>query len=417
MELKPGYKLTEAGLVPIDWDVKPLSEVFIFTGGKAHEQFITEHGRYVVVNSKFISTDGVVRKYTDRNDGPTKRGDILMVMSDLPNGRALAKCFLVDADDRYAVNQRICSLKARRDFPGYLLYQLNRNRYFLKFDDGVQQTHLLNPVVLACPVIVPRSQDEQRAIAMALEDVDGLLDVQEQLIVKKCDLKQAVMQQLLTGKRRLPGFDRTGGKLKQTELGGIPEDWDITEVGELTRSHKQGFYTKNRYVDNGVKLVRITDLMNPLINYEEMPMLHLSRNDRELYMVKIGDFLFARSGAIGRYGIVYEPVEAIFGSYIIRFSFDSSKVKNEYFGFLYETEVVWKQLLSITQGSSNININAANIKSIQIPLPPLEEQRAISEVLGDMDAEIAALEQRRDKTSAIKQGMMQELLTGKTRLI
>jgi len=90
---------------------------------------------------------------------------------------------------------------------------------------------------------------------------------------------------------------------------------------------------------------------------------------------------------------------------------------NEFFGYLYETNVVWKQLLAITQGSSNININASNIKSIKIPLPHIEEHIAIATVLSDMDAEIAALEHRLAKTRALKQGMTQELLTGKTRLI
>ena len=91
-------------------------------------------------------------------------------------------------------------------------------------------------------------------------------------------------------------------------------------------------------------------------------------------------------------------------------------MKNEYFGYLYETNIVLSQLSSITQGSSNININASNIKSITIPIPQISEQNAIVAVLSDMDAEITALEGRRDKTRLLKQGMMQELLTGGIRL-
>ena len=165
-------KQTEAGRIPGDWDVKPLQEVFHFTGGKAHEPFVTEHGQFVVVNSKFVSTEGRVRKgiECDRNISPAEKGSILMVMSDLPNGKALAKCFLVDKDNVYAVNQRVCSLKAKRDCSAYLYYALNRNPYFLKFNDGVSQTHLLNPIVLACPVVVPRDVKEQEAIATVLQE-------------------------------------------------------------------------------------------------------------------------------------------------------------------------------------------------------------------------------------------------------
>ena len=204
---------------------------------------------------------------------------------------------------------------------------------------------------------------------------------------------------------------------KQTELGVIPNDWEILEVMDATISHKQGYYTKDRYMESGVSLVRITDLHNPKIDYAAMPALRISKRDFDLYKINVGDFLFARSGAIGRYGIVHEKVDAIFGSYIIRFVFDSSKLINEYFGFVYETDVIWKQLLSITQGSSNININATNIKSLKVAIPPQkEEQSAIITSLSDADVLIEHLDKMIAKKKAIKQGTMQQLLTGKKRL-
>ncbi|MCA9802561.1 MAG: restriction endonuclease subunit S [Cyanobacteria bacterium HKST-UBA02] len=258
--------------------------------------------------------------------------------------------------------------------------------------------------------------EEQLAIAAALSDVDALINSLDRLIAKKRDIKQATMQQLLTGKTRLPGFKKKDG-FKQTEIGQIPKDWHESPVKDFTVNHKQGYYTKDRYVQHGIRLVRITDLLNPQIDYESMPMLNISKVEYEQFRIGKGDFLFARSGAIGRYGIVAEEVEAVFGSYIIRFALDQTKVMNEYFGFLYETKIVWKQLLSITQGSSNININASNIKSIKVPLPPIDEQLAIVSVLSSMSAEIKALERRRDKTILLKQGMMQELLTGRIRLV
>ena len=206
MEVRPGYKQTEVGLIPEDWDVKLLPDVCRFRSGKAHEQYISDTGRYVCVNSKFISTDGAVRKFSTANFCPAKKGDVLMVMSDLPNGRALAKAYLVEADDTYAVNQRVCALTAYRDCPEYLFYVLNRSPYFLKFDDGVNQTHLLNHVFQKCPLPIPPNVAEQRAIAEALSDMDELLGGLDRLIPKKRDLKHAAMEQLLTGQTRLPGF-------------------------------------------------------------------------------------------------------------------------------------------------------------------------------------------------------------------
>jgi type I restriction enzyme S subunit len=206
MEVKLRYKQTEVGVIPEDWEVKLLPDVCKFRGGKAHEQHISDVGPYVCVNSKFISSDGNVRKYSSANFCPAYKGDVLMVMSDLPNGRALAKTYLVEASGVYAVNQRVCALTAYRDCPEFLFYILNRNNYFLKFDDGVSQTHLLNPVFQKCPLPIPRNVAEQRAIAEALSDVDALLGGLDRLIAKKRDLKQAAMQQLLTGQSRLPGF-------------------------------------------------------------------------------------------------------------------------------------------------------------------------------------------------------------------
>ncbi len=186
-----------------EWEVKNLPDVCRFRSGKAHEQHISEAGRYVCVNSKFISTDGSVRKFSSANFCPARKGDVLMVMSDLPNGRALAKAYLVEADDIYVVNQRVCALTAYRDCPEYLFYALNRNSYFLKFDDGVNQTHLLNNVFQKCPVLVPPNVVEQRAIATLLSDMDAEITTLEARRDKSQALKQGMMQALLTGRIRL----------------------------------------------------------------------------------------------------------------------------------------------------------------------------------------------------------------------
>src|SRR5690606_30649482 len=137
------------------------------------------------------------------NITPARKGDILMVMSDLPNGRALAKCFLVGQDDRNAVNQRVCILRPKAgNVPQLLFHTLNRNPYFLSFDDVVNQTHLLNPIFQKCEVAVPDDPHEQQAIAAALSDADGVVAGLERVIAKKRLIKQGAMQDLLTARRR-----------------------------------------------------------------------------------------------------------------------------------------------------------------------------------------------------------------------
>ena len=198
-----GYKQTEVGVIPEDWEVKMLPDVINFIHGKAHERNIDEFGKYVVVNSKFISSEGAVVKHSNENFCPAKVGDVLTVLSDLPNGKALAKCYYVNEDDKYAVNQRICIWRSKKPSAEFLFFILNRNKYFLKFDDGVTQTHILNHHIKKCPISLPPTIDEQNAIASTLfsiiSEINSLVSKRD----KYKQIKQGMMQELLTGKTRL----------------------------------------------------------------------------------------------------------------------------------------------------------------------------------------------------------------------
>lgn len=126
-----------------DWEERKLSDIANYRNGKAHEQYIDMNGIYTVVNSKFISTNGKVKKFSNEPIELLKKGEIAFVLSDVPNGKALAKAYLIDSDNKYSLNQRIAGISPSSDINSYFLYVLmNRNRYFLKFDDGVGQTNL-----------------------------------------------------------------------------------------------------------------------------------------------------------------------------------------------------------------------------------------------------------------------------------
>lgn len=146
------------GIYNCNIPVYKLRDLVVFKNGKGHEKSIVEDGKYVVVNSKFISTDGEIRKYANEQISPLYKKDILMVMSDLPNGRALAKCFYVDEDDQYTLNQRICSLTVKDEEkvnPRFLYYLLSRNKQLLRYDNGSDQTNLRKDDILNIEVAVP----------------------------------------------------------------------------------------------------------------------------------------------------------------------------------------------------------------------------------------------------------------------
>ena len=137
------------------WEVNVIGDIAKFYNGAAHEGEILENGKYHVVNSKFISTNGEVRKYCNSQIFPLLKNDIVMVMSDVPNGKALAKCYIIEDNDIYTLNQRICAFRNYELVPIFLYYCLNRNPYYLSFDNGNSQTNLRKKDVLNCPIIKP----------------------------------------------------------------------------------------------------------------------------------------------------------------------------------------------------------------------------------------------------------------------
>lgn len=185
------------------WEVKKLTDVVDYIHGKAHEQHIDKFGKYVVVNSKFVSTEGEVIKYSKMNFCPAKKDDLLTVLSDLPNGKALAKCYYVNENDKYAVNQRICIWRSKGANQKFLFYILNRLEYFLKLNDGVSQTHILNHHIEKCEISVPKNKEEQTRIATILSDMDDEIAQLETKLAKAKQIKQGMMQELLTGRIRL----------------------------------------------------------------------------------------------------------------------------------------------------------------------------------------------------------------------
>ena len=406
--MKPGYKQTDVGVIPEEWEVKLLPDVCRFRGGKAHEQHISEVGPFVCVNSKFISTDGKVRKYSTANFCPAKRNDVLMVMSDLPNGRALAKAYLVEQDDLYAVNQRVCALTAYRDCPAYLFYILNRNPYFLRFDDGVSQTHLLNHVFQKCQLPMPPTVAEQRAIAEALGDVDALLGALDRLIAKKRDLKQAAMQQLLTGQTRLPGFH------------GV---WEVKRMGELgaTFGGLTG-KTKDDFGEGSARYITFMNIMtNVVIDCVTFEQVKVSPSESQNRAVK-GDLFFNGSSEtpeeVAMCAVLTEEVHDVFlNSFCFGFRFRAgADADGKFLAYYFRSREGRELMKSLAQGSTRYNLSKTALLKSPFRLPPVPEQTAIASVLAEMDAEMAALAQRLTKTHALKQAMMQELLTGRLRL-
>ncbi|MCD8439296.1 restriction endonuclease subunit S [Tenacibaculum finnmarkense] len=178
-----------------EWEVKKLGEVLSFKNGQGHEQIISESGKIIVINSKYISSNGNTAKYCENIIVPLKNKDIVMVMSDIPNGKALAKCMLITNEKNYSLNQRICALSEQNDDNIFLFYQINRNNYFLSFDNGVSQTNLKLQEILDCPLFCP-DKKEQEKIGNYFQNLDNLIANHSQQLEKLEVLKKACLAKM-----------------------------------------------------------------------------------------------------------------------------------------------------------------------------------------------------------------------------
>jgi len=378
-----GYNQTEVGLIPSGWDVKELGTIAHFENGKAHENYISDDGDYIVINSRFISSEGEVIKYSNKNLSPINSGDIALVMSDIPNGKALAKCYLVKQDNKFALNQRICCLRANEIDNTFLYYSVNRNNYFLQFDNGVSQTNLRKGDLLKCLLPVPTNKDEQSAISIALSNADELINSLEKFITKKRAIKQGAMQKLFTGKRRLPGFSG---------------EWEVKKLRDLLDYERPDRYIvkTTQYIENGE---------TPVLTANKSFMLGYTNEEfgvyRSLPAVIFDDFITDSKYVDFPFKVKSSAIKIL-----------KTKKADTILKFVYER----MKLIDFPLGGHK-RYYISEYQNLEVLMPKPEEQRAIAGVISDMDKEIRSLEQKLAKYRMLKQGMMHVLLTGKIRLI
>ena len=290
--------------------------------------------------------------------------------------------------------------------PLYIFYFFESQEQQKSIQRSAIQTgvpHINLGILRALPVRVP-PLPQQRAIAAVLMDADALIGSLEALIAKKRAIKRAAMQQLLTGRTRLPGFSG---------------EWETRTLGELGAFRKGKGIRRTELRDTGFPCVRYGELYTRYENYVIHPVSRIPTDVAATALrIERGELLFAGSGETAEeigMCVAYigeEPAYAGGDIIVLRVSGEDAV----YLAHLLNAPVAARQKARMAQGDAVVHIRSDHLAEVEFPLPPLSEQRAIVAVLTDMDAEIAALERRLDKTRAIKQGMMQQLLTGAIRL-
>ena len=417
MEVRAGYKRTEVGVIPEAWAAPRLDSL---GGGSVPPVKAGPFGssltkdQYVPLGFKVYGQEQVIRgdhlfgdyfisagKYRELESCAVRPGDVLLSLV----GTAGKLLEVPDDAPLGVINPRLVrfSFDRSRVLPKFFKYQFESgsiqallSRQAQGGTMGVLNAGALRPFRIPLPPI-----DEQRAIAAALSAVDALLGGLDRLIAKKRDLKQAAMQQLLTGQTRLPGFQG---------------EWELRRLGDVSNMGSGGTPLSSvpAYYGGGIPWVSIADMTRAgrVIDETEKTLTTLGLESSAAQMFPACTVLYAMYASLGECCIAGVPVttsQAILGI----------RPKHQLVGdFLYYFLSSLKaKVRTIGQQGTQANLNKGIVQDFRIALPSHEEQAAIATVLSDMDAELTTLEARRDKTHALKQGMMQELLTGRTRLV
>ena len=397
MELKPGYKRTEVGIIPNDWDVSSFKEHFrICAGGDVNPDLSVAERDEVhpyPIYSNAITSRGLYG-YCSNADHPARS---ITITARGTLGVAAYR------DHIYTAIGRVLVLEPRQQTAGKFFAEfINSRMRFAVESTGVPQ--LTAPQVGGYFLAVPPFP-EQHAIAAALSDVDALLDGLDRLIAKKRDIKHATMHRLITGKTRLPGF---GG------------EWARKRLGEIGHFLKGSGVRRDDAQSGALACVRYGEIYTTHHDYVRAFHSWISTEvAATATRLEYGDLLFAGSGEtkeeIGKCVAFVTETEAYAGGDIVILR--PRSVDPLFFGYMLNMPSAARQKASFGQGDAVVHISASALAQVSVAVPPIKEQTTIVTVLSDIDAEITALEARRNKTRVLKQAMMQELLTGKTRLV
>ena len=399
----PGYKMTEVGVIPEDWkdaslgelaEIRMCKRIFSEQTNPTGDIPFFKIGTFGRAPDAFISGN-LYREYKRKYFFP-KKGDVL-----LSAAGTLGKTVIYDGEDAYFQDSNIVWLDIdRTKIKNEYLYQCYQAIKWAS-PEGSTISRLYNGIIRKTKIPLPPTETEQRAIAQALSDVDALLATLDQVIAKKRDLKQATMQQLLTGKTRLPGFSG---------------EWEVKRLGEVIERIVGGgtpSRANNDYWNGSTPWVTVKDFSTFNTQQTQEYITDAGLKNSASNLVPAGTLITSTRMALGK-AVIYHVDVTINQDLKALFLKPNQDVQFMRYWFEQNSTMID----SIGGGSTVKGISIQQLQAFEFNSPPTkEEQTAIACVLSNMDTELSALEARRDKTRNIKQAMMQELLTGKTRLV
>ena len=424
VKVPEGYKQTEVGVIPEDWEVVSLGDAVEFLDGQRRPIKYSERTKISGIYP-YYGASGIVDHVNDYIFDE----ELILLGEDGENilSRNLPLAFKVTG--KIWVNNHAHVMRPNDNFNITFLTDFLESLDYSLLNSGSAQPKLNKASCLKIKVVKP-SKQEQTAIATALSDVDNLIQSLEKLIAKKEAIKTGTMQQLLTGKTRLPEFatreDDSPKGFKQTELGRIPEDWEARTVFELAERNSSNFndgdwVESEHIINHGIRLLQTGNIG---VGYfvDKGNKKYISEHSfiqLNCKLLEVGDLLICRLAEPAGRACIFKGVEenkAITSVDVTIFRPPADSVNREFYLHVFSSSDWFNSINEQVGGTTHKRISRSALGSIYVPYPTHQEQTAIATILSDMDAEIQALQERLDKTRDIKQGMMQQLLTGKVRL-
>lgn len=415
--VKDGYKQSDVGLIPKDWEVKEIGDICHIFGrigfrGYTVNDIVTEDKGVITISPSNIvnNTTNFDKctyiswfKYEESPEIKIFNGDILIVKT----GSTVGKTAIVNNLRREAtINPQIVVLKKIKIDNFYLGYLAG----YKDFQNNISRTIVggaiptLSQKQIASYKIPIPPKEEQKAIAKALSDTDELISSLEKLISKKEAIKQGTMQQLLTGKKRLSGFSG---------------EWEEKSIKDLVSTPvTDGPHETPKFLEQGIPFLSVNNLVNNKIDLTDLRYISKDYDlicSRKCKPQKF-DILLGKAASVGKVAIVKDDIDFNIWSPIALIRIREDKLPL-FFYYAFQTKYILSQIELLTNSSSQGNIGMGDIEKLKFKFPfDIKEQQAIAQILSDMDNEIESLKSKLSKTKAIKDGMMSELLTGKTRL-
>jgi len=373
------------------WKDTTLGEVAKFENGKAHENSVDENGRYVLVNSKFISSEGKVIKYSNASLHPLSKGNVVMVMSDVPNGKALAKSFFIDKDNLYTLNQRICALIAKKINNKYLYYYINRNKYFLRFDNGVGQTNLKKSEVLDCPICCP-SIEEQNKIASFFSLFDQKIEKQQEKIGQLELFKKGMLQKFFSQEIRFK--DENGREFPK---------WRKYEFGSVVTNKSSKVVPQN--LKSPVPCIELENILSNsgrIKGYFDSSTQQSTKNLFEKDSVLFGKL----RPYLKKYW--YSSFSGICSSEIWVLKPLFNGLSSRFLYYLIQTEN-FQRIANISTGSKMPRADWDTVSQWVVTLPTKSEQEKIASYFTLLENKIEAEQNKLESLKQLKKGFMQQM--------